>query len=195
MLNIRITLMSFAAILLAVAHAAGGSAVHAGAWTVDHGASHIAFAGTHAGQPFEGRFADWRADIVFAPDTLPAARADVTIATGSAATGSPLYDSTLVKQDWFDTDAHPEATVTVRDFQDTGGGAYSARATITIRGTGVTLDLPFTVAMDGDRAVMDAAVSLNRLDFAIGAGSDAAGDWVSPTIDVRLHVEAVRRAE
>ncbi|MDX2236088.1 MAG: cytochrome b/b6 domain-containing protein [Hyphomonadaceae bacterium] len=161
-------------------------------WRVDAAQSAITFSGTHAGAPFEGRFSAWSADIRFDPADLSTARVVVTIQTASAADGNPLHDSTLPQGEWFNVARYPTAEFRAEDFRRIGGDRFEARGALRIKDRTIPLTLPFTLTIAGDRATMRGAAQINRAEADLGQASDAAGDWVSPTIDVGVAVTAAR---
>jgi len=166
------------------------------AWRVDQRASSIGFAfsyddGETGATRFEGRFTRWRADIRFDPANLDASSAVVTIETASATDGVALHDRALPGPEWFDAGAHPTAIFRASDFRHTGGDAYEARGELSIRGRSRNFTLPFTLTIDGDRAVMSSATQLDRRDYDIGKDTDA-DEAISRDIDLTIRVEAVR---
>jgi cytochrome b561/polyisoprenoid-binding protein YceI len=174
-------------------HAAAPTAANAPpVWTVNRGASSIAFTGTHAGVPFEGRFSQWRADIRFDPNNLGASAAIVTIQTASASDGVALHDQSLPGGEWFDVANHPTATFRTTSIRARGDGAYEARGTLTIKGRAIDTRLPFTLRIDGDRAVMEGATSVERREANLGMASDPDAEYVSEEIGIRVRVEATR---
>jgi cytochrome b561 len=173
-----------------IAAAAPGAA--APQWRVDAAQSAITFSGTHAGTPFEGRFGAWSADIRFDPADLSTARVVVTIQTASAADGNPLHDSTLPQGEWFNVARYPTAEFRAEDVRRIGGDRYEARGALRIKDRTIPLTLPFTLTIAGDRATMRGAAQISRAEADLGQASDAAGDWVSPTIDVGVAVTAAR---
>jgi len=166
------------------------------AWRVDSGASSIGFAFGYddgeASSRFEGRFTRWRADIRFDPNNLGASSALVTIETASATDGVALHDRALPGPEWFDAAAHPTATFRASEFRHRGGDVYEARGELTIRGRSRNFDLPFTLTINGDRAVMSSATRIDRRDFDIGKDTDA-DDMISREIDLSIRVEAARQ--
>ena len=168
------------------------TAASASNWRVDHARSSILFSGTHAGVAFEGRFAEWRADIRFDPDNLNASSVIVTIQTTSASDGVPLHDQSLPGAEWFDAANHPTAVFRATSFRARGAGAYEARGTLTIKGRAADIRLPFTLRIEGGRAVMDGAATIDRREADLGMGSDPDAEYVSREIGVRVHVEAAR---
>lgn len=161
-------------------------------WRVAPGASSIVFAGEHAGVPFQGRFGSWRADIRFDPADLENSSATVTIETGSAADGVPVHDNALPGREWFDVERHPTAVFRTTSIRARGGDRYEARGTLTLKGRALDIDLPFTLALQGDRVVMDGTTQIDRRQADLGQASDPDAEYVSREINVRIHVEAVR---
>ncbi len=161
-------------------------------WNVTRAASRIGFSGTHAGIAFEGRFNSWRADISFDPGDLAHASAIVTIDTGSAAGGVPLHDQTLPGAEWFDVARHPTASFRTTTIHAHGDGRYEAHGVLTIKGRAIETELPFTLRIDGDRAVMDGTLTLSRAETNLGMGSDPDAEYVSRDIVVTVHVQARR---
>jgi cytochrome b561 len=161
-------------------------------WRVNSAASSIVFTGAHAGVPFEGRFSRWHADIRFDPGNLDQSKAVVTVETASAADGVPVHDSTLPRAEWFDVEDHPTADFSTTSFRASGNGVYEARGTLSIKGRAIETRLPFTLRIEGNRAVMDGTAQISRADANLGMRSDPEAEYVSAEIGVRVHVEAVR---
>lgn len=161
-------------------------------WTVDRGASAIRFSGTHAGNPFEGQFSRWRGDIRFDADNLDASRAVVTIETGSASDGVALHDQSLPQAEWFNVAQHPTAIFRTTRIRHRDGNQYEARGTLTLKGRDLDIDLPFTLTINGDRAVMEGRAVIRRDEADLGQLSDPGNEFVSREIVVSVHVEATR---
>jgi len=173
--------------------AASAAAAPVAAWTIDHAASEIAFTGTNAGASFRGRFTRWRADIRFDRANLEQSGARVTIDTGSATDGVALHDSTLPQAEWFDVARHPSATFRTTRIRHLGGDRYDADGTLNIKGRDIRVPFPFTLAVDGDRAVMTGRIVLDRSGAGLGMQSDPNASWVSREIGVSLRVTAQRK--
>ncbi|MFN3607766.1 MAG: cytochrome b/b6 domain-containing protein [Hyphomonas sp.] len=164
----------------------------AGNWSVDYAASTISFSGVYDGKPFGGSFSNWTADVAFYPENLPASAVSVTVDTGSVATGTRLYDSTLREAEWFNTGAFPQANVTLSNFDQSGEETYSATATLTLKGRETSAPLNFDLKIDGDRAILDGTATFSRKTLDLGQMSDAGGSWVSDEIVVTIQGEATR---
>jgi cytochrome b561 len=163
------------------------------AWRVDTRSSTIGFGYTYeddsGATPFNGRFTRWRADIRFDPDNLDASRVAVTIEPASASTGVAAHDGALPGEEWFDAAAHPTATFRTTRIRARDGG-YEARGDLTIKGQTRSVDLPFRLTIDGDRAAMTGSLTLDRRDFGIGEG--AGDDLISREIRIDVRVDADR---
>jgi cytochrome b561/polyisoprenoid-binding protein YceI len=164
-------------------------------WTVDRGASSITFGYTYEDESgssrFNGRFTRWSADIRFDPNNLDASSVNVRIETASANTGVAAHDNALPTTAWFNASAHPTAEFRSTRIRARGEGRYEARGDLTIRGETRQVDLPFTLTVNGDRASVQGATSINRGDFEIGR-DDAGDDLISRDIDISVRVEAQR---
>ncbi|MBL8545497.1 MAG: YceI family protein [Hyphomonadaceae bacterium] len=167
----------------------------ASAWRVDAARSSIAFAfsmddGSGSASRIDGRFALWRADIRFDPNDLENSAVAVTIQTGSASDGIASHDAYMREPGWFDVDAHPTATFRATDFRRRGEG-YEARGELTIKGRERNVRLPFTLTINGDTAVMNGTVAIDREEFDLGKDVEGA-DMISRNVDVTIRVQATR---
>ena len=180
----------FAAALTAMAPALALAAPSA--WTVDKPASKLTFSSSVSGAPFTGSFRSWDAVIHFDPKDLAHSDVTATIDIGSAATGDKDRDAELPDQDFFWTSHFPKATFVARGFQQLPGGRYAAPGTLTIRGVSRPLTLPFTLAITGASAKMNAEVALDRLAFGVGQGEWKATDTVPAQVKVDIALSAHR---
>lgn len=163
-----------------------------GGWIVDRANSRLEFSGTQTGDAFTGAFAAFDAAIVLDPADLSAASIMVVVDISSAKTGDRQRDAALPTADWFSAKAFPKATFAASEIVAVGDGAYEARGKLTIREATRDLALPFTLAIDGDKAVADGAATLVRTDFGVGQGEFATGQWVGLDVKVSFHIEASR---
>lgn len=174
------------------AGAASGSVDAQGNWAVDYAASAIGFSGVYDGKPFSGTFQNWQADVSFYPENLAASSVAVTVDTGTAATGTRLYDSTLREAEWFNTGAFPQAAVSLAGFEQIAPDQYSATATMTLKGKEVSTPLSFTLHIEGDRAALDGQAVFSRKALDLGQSSDPGSSWVSDEIIVTVTGAATR---
>ncbi len=167
-------------------------AAGASAWIIDHDASALNFEVIWQGAERTGAFAAWSAEINFDPDNLDDAHAVVRIETASASTGVQYLDGQIPGSDGFQSDAHPVAIFETTNFNALGDDRYEAVGELTIRGETQPVALPFTLTINGDEAQMSGETTLNRLDFGLGARSDASGGSLGLEVVVRVELEATR---
>lgn len=157
----------------------------------DHGASVVAFAGTHAGDRFAGVFGGWDADIVFDPAALDSSSIRAVFKADSAKTGNKTYDGTLLQEDWFDAQNHPEIIFQSVEITSGGDGVYTADGDLTIKDFSAPLSFDFTVSDLGAPVVKAKAdFAIDRFLYNIGSQSDPDAVWVSQMIDVNLDISA-----
>jgi polyisoprenoid-binding protein YceI len=161
-------------------------------WAVDPAASKLGFQGKMNDQAFNGVFRRWSANIVFDPKQLALSKAAVTVDVGSAATGDADRDQAMPTGDWFAAQKFPQATFTTSAIKDLGGGKYQAIGDLAIRGVHKPVVLPFTLAITGDTARMNGAVTLNRTAFGIGQGRWSTKDVVDTSVTVNVALTAHR---
>ena len=181
--------------LFAVAVIAAASQAWAGpasAWTVDKGASKVAFASSFDGGAFSGSFRRWDAAIRFDPANLAGSSAVVTFDMASAVTGESGRDGALPQDDWFAAGRFPKATFKATTFKALGGNRYQAVGDLTIRGVTKPLTLPFTLVITGGVAKMNASVGLNRLAFGVGQNEWKTTEVVPATVTVNISLTARR---
>jgi cytochrome b561/polyisoprenoid-binding protein YceI len=133
-------------------------------WQVTEG--NLALSITQLGSTTTGTFADWTAAITF-DETAPGplGKVEVTVAIASLTLGTVTAQA--MGPDFFDADFFPEATFSGEITRTESG--YVATGPLVIRDTSLPVSLPFDLTLDGDRAQMTGALSLNRLDFGVGS--------------------------
>ena len=156
-------------------------------WTVQSGS--IAITVDQFGSQVEGRFADWTADITYDPTVTsgPSGSVDVVIAIGSLTLGSVTQQA--MGPDFFDAQQFETATFTAGLIAGEDGPV--ADGTLTLKGAAVPLTMPFQLSVDGDTADMQADITLDRLDFGIGASMDDESS-LAFAVDLTIALTATR---
>ncbi|MEL6548801.1 MAG: cytochrome b/b6 domain-containing protein [Pseudomonadota bacterium] len=146
---------------------------------------------TQLGTPVTGTFADWTAAIAFDPEAEGDMKgnAEVTVSIGSLTLGS--VTSQAMGADFFNVEAFPTATVT-GDIVALGDG-YELQGTIRIKDTEAPLSLPFDLSLEGDTARATGSITLDRMTFAIGTGTDEGSLGLG--VDVRIGLTATNAAD
>lgn len=160
-------------------------------WAAQPGST-LGFSTAWSGEPVQGRFDRWAADVVFSPDDLANSKVTVSIDMGSARTGDDQRDASLPAPDWFDTASHPKAVFAATRFEKTGEGRYVARGELRLRGVSRPLSLPFRLTIDGDRASVRGVTSLDRTAFGVGQGEWTSTDQIPAKVTVRVDLKARR---
>ena len=172
-----------AALLVVAAPAAAAE------WAVDPAKSTIKFSGVQVGVPFTGRFERFEAQVDFDPAKPEAGHAVVLVDLASARTGDVQRDEALPQKDWFDVKGGSQARFEATRFVDKGHGDYETVGTLTIRGTGRPVTLPFHLSVDEGQAHAAGHVGLIRTDFGVGQGAWASAQWVA--LEVGIDVDLV----
>lgn len=195
----------FAASLFALTAACGGqtapagetaseanAALPEGAWRVDYAESRLGFTATQTGKSFDGVFEKYDAEIVFDPSDLSTASIDVAVDMTSATTGDKQRDAALPGSDWFKAKDFPSARFQSSNVEEAGQGAYVAHGSLTIRDATKNVDLPFTLAIDGDKAKANGELMLLRTDYGVGQGEFATDEWVGLEVKVTVEIVATK---
>ncbi|WP_374385983.1 YceI family protein [Sandaracinobacter sp.] len=162
-------------------------------WLVVPAQSGIAFSPGWNGEAVEGRFPKFSAAIRFDPAKLAQARVDVSIDLAAATTNDKTVNASLPGADWFDVKKNPVARFQSTSITQVKPGQYLAKGTLSLRGVSVPVSLPFTLAIQGNTAVMTGQTSLDRRSFRIGMESDAPGAWVAFPVPVKIRITATRK--
>ena len=173
--------------------AANAQLADAQAWAVDNAKSKIEFTGKQLGSSFTGSFSAYSIDIGFDPENLAASHIVATIDLASARTGSREIDDGLPTSDWFDVKKHPKAVFRSETISAKADGSYEAAGALSLRGVDKPLTLPFTVTIDGGKAVADATTNLVRTDYGVGQGDFESDEYVAFDVGVKIHIEAARK--
>lgn len=139
--------------------------VSGGNWQVSEGK--LAISLQQMGQEVSGSFGQWQADISFDDKitTGQAGEVTVTIDTTSLTLGS--VSDQAKGSDFFDVAQFPQAVFTAPI--EVAEGGYIAKGTLSLRGVSMPVELPFTLQIEGDRAVMQGSTRLDRRDYKMGA--------------------------
>jgi polyisoprenoid-binding protein YceI len=160
-------------------------------WTIIADASKLAFSALQEGERFAGEFREFYGDIYFDPEDLPGSGVAITIPLISVSAGSKDRDSTLPGKVWFSTKAFPNARFVSNEIVTMDDG-YVAKGQLTLKGISEDVSLPFTVEIDGDKAVMRGTMQLDRTRWNVGAAPWDTDEWVSRNVDLDIQVTATR---
>jgi len=154
-------------------------------WEVQSGK--VAIEVLQLGSKISGEFADWTAAITFDPEapTGKAGEVEATISIGSltlgSVTGQALGAEYLAAEE-FPTAVFKADIVVIPD-------GHAAEGTLTIRDVSMPVRLPFYMQFKDGIVTMDTSVTLNRLDFGVGANQTSESS-VGFAVDVLIEVTA-----
>lgn len=169
------------------APATAAVAAQAAGWAVQQGTLSIEV--IQGGNPIQGQFDDWSAQIDYDPDTR-AGKVQVGIDIASLSLGS-VSDSAK-GPDFLNAPAHPQASFTGDILPPADGGPHIAKGQLTIAGKTVDAELPFDLTLAGDTATANGMIKVDRRDFGIGAGyADEA--TVGFTVAISFQLTATRQ--
>ena len=184
---------------LFLAAAVAGPALAAEEWTVLPDQSRIGFVAYQSGQPVEGSFREFAAEIVFDPEDVDGSRVEVEIDTASITTGHGDRDATLRSSSLFDVERWPTARFVSDELVHNGGEVYEAHGELTIRDVTMEVVLPFELAVGEhpDQAgtlLAEAAgeLTISRLEFGVGQGDFESTSTVGDEVVIRIEIEATR---
>lgn len=154
-------------------------------WSVNRAKSRISFALVADGQPIEGRFEQYKADIRLDPEDPTYGEVEASINLASANTGQPQVDAILTGPEWLNAGAYPTARFQSSSIREAGDGRYQMTGTLTLRGITKPVTMPLTVEQSGADGHMVAELSINRRAFNLGpaTGGSPGGD------DLRILIE------
>jgi polyisoprenoid-binding protein YceI len=181
------------ATLFLVLAAGAARAAPAPSWTVDKAASQIRFVSSYEGTAFSGGFSRWDAAIRFDPANLAGSSVTASIDVGSVATGDQDRDQALPTDTFLAAARFPRASFTAHAFKALGHGRYEAIGALSLRGVTKPLTLPFTLAINGGEARMNAAIGLDRLAFGVGQKEWRSTATVPAQVQVTIAITARRR--
>ena len=163
----------------------------AGAWNVAIDSSSVGFTGEQQGSKFSGRFERVGAMSDFDPASPSSGSVTGSVETESVNTRDYDRDATLAEADWFDPANHPEATFESTSIEPAADGMFVAHGNLTIKGKTRPADMSFSFSQDGDTAMFDGKLSIDRFDFNVGEGWNDTS-WVGQNVDVEIKLELSR---
>lgn len=140
--------------------------------------------------PLDGSFAKFNITARFDPAKPANGSAKIDIDLSSIDTGNSDADEEVLGKLWFDTQQFPQAHFVSTGMKSLGGDRYQALGKLTIKGKTLEVTAPFTFKQQGDSAVFDGALTINRLDFAIGTGLWADLGTVANEVTIKFHFVA-----
>jgi len=141
------------------------------------------------GANVEGRFRNWKANVVFKPQALASSKAELDIELASIDFASTEFEDEVRGATWFDTSKFPVARFASTSIKDLGGGRYEMAGQLTLKGITRDVAVPVTVRADaaGNR-LAEGRLTLKRLDYKIGDGLWADTDMVANEVVIAVRM-------
>ena len=151
--------------------------------------SEIAFTMKQMGVNIDGRFKQWKADVVFDPAALDKAKANVDVDLASIDLASADSEAEARGPLWFDTAKFPAAHFASTSVRSAGNGRYEIAGKLSLKGVTRDCVVPITLKTDaaGNR-LAEGTFALPRLDYKIGEGEWADTATVANEIRVRERI-------
>lgn len=134
--------------------------------------SEIAFTSRQMGVPVDGKFRKFDAQVAFDPKKPETSKIAFTVDLASASLGAPETEAEIVKPDWFNTKAFPQATFQSATVKALGSNKFEVTGKLTIKGAAKDVVVPVQLAQAGGTTTATGAFTMKRLDYRIGDG-----DW------------------
>lgn len=134
--------------------------------------SELSFTSRQMGVPVDGKFRKFDAQVAFDPKKPETAKIGLTIDLASVSLGSAETEAEVVKPDWFNTKASPQATFQSTGAKALGGGKFEVTGKLAIKGSTKDVVVPVALAQAGGTTTATGSFTIKRLDFRIGDG-----DW------------------
>jgi len=161
-------------------------AAEASEWQLVQDSSNVRFIGVQEGSAFRGRFENFTAVIDFDPADPSAGKIIGVVKMDSAKTGDAERDATLLEEDWFDPQNHPESRFESERIEQLDDGTYAAHGQLTIIGNSNPVTMSFEFDVDGSTAHFSGSFDILRLDF--GVGWDAT-NWIDDEVGVQVELD------
>lgn len=165
------------------------------AWAIDGAHSNLGFIAKWAGQNVTGNFSiDAKSAIVnFDPNNLAGSNVSVNILMAGFSTPSKEARDNLPLADWLNTKSFPIANFSATNFKTTGKNTYFAQGALNFKGTKYSLPLPFNLVISGNKANMNASVTIDRANIKVGMDSDPKSEWVDRNVRVNVNLNAIKK--
>ena len=168
-----------------VAGVAIGTA-EASEWQLVEDSSSVRFFGVQEGSGFRGRFEDFTAMIDFDPGNPGAGKIVGVVKMESVESGDEERDATLLDEDWFDPQNHPESRFESESIEQLDDGTFAAHGHLTIIGNSNPVTMSFEFEVEGSTAHFSGSFDILRLDYGVGWDST---NWIDDEVGVQVELD------
>jgi len=173
-------------IFLTLIAATAISESRASEWQLVEDSSAVRFIGVQEGSAFRARFENFSAMIDFDPGNPAAGKIIGVVKMDSAKTGDEERDATLLEEDWFDPQNHPESRFESERIEQLDDGTFAAHGQLTIIGNSQPVTMSFEFEVSGTTAHFSGSFDIKRLDFGVGW---EATNWIDDDVGVQIELD------
>lgn len=155
-------------------------------WAIDHAVSALNIEIDQNTAKIQGQFASWSGDIAFDPDRPEGAVVEIRVDVASLTLGQ-VTDQALAPA-YLNAAEHSQAIFTGQGFVEQDDGSYTLNGSLDLAGTPHPSTLTFVLKIENDRAYVEGATTILRIDHAVGPP----GGNVGPEVRVTFALEATR---
>lgn len=172
-----------ALVLSAIAWISAPPPAEAQEWTVSKAKSSVSVQLFVDGQAVEGRFGNYKAEILFDPEEPADGEISITIDAASLRTGDAQRDAALFSPQWLNGGAYPSIRLTSRTIKQLEEGSYRMEADLTIKGVTRRIVVPLSVEDEGTDGKIQAEARASQAAFGLGSAGGASDD-IAFTLDL-----------
>lgn len=142
----------------------------------------------------DGTFPDVEGTISLVDGAPEASSVEVTIDTTTLTSDTDQLTTHLKSADFFDVEAHPEASFRSTSITPQDDGTYRVAGVLDMHGVAKQVTFPATIEVDDDAVRAQAEFSINRFDWEIDY-KGAADDLIRDEVLLRFDLRAERSAD
>ena len=176
-----------------VAVAASGTALYlyAGdeAALLAAGASEVGFVAGITGEPTPGTFPVSEVVATLDENDPAASVIEARVETAGVTSPNAQMAGSLVNPDWFDVEAHPEATFASSAVRRVDDATLEVDGTLTIKGIPIEVSFPMSLADEGGVRVARGEFEVDRRDFELGLDSQTTDQYVAFPVTIRFRFD------
>jgi polyisoprenoid-binding protein YceI len=158
----------------------------------DPAASNVTAVFRQMNVPVEARFKSFGAQLDYDAAHPEAAKAQVTVDTGSLDLGDPEYNREVAKKEWFNAAQFPKASFVSSSIKPAGAGKLAVAGKLTIKGRTAEVSFPVVSKVEGGRQVFEGQLPIRRSTFGIGEGEWKDTSIVADEVVIKFRVSAAR---
>ena len=155
-------------------------------WQMVPDSSAVRFIGSQEGSSFRGRFENFTAMIDFDPANPADGKIIGVVTMNSAKSGDEERDSTLMEEDWFNPDVHPESRFESESIEQLEDGSFAAHGQLTMIGVTNPVTMEFEFEQKDSTANFAGTFEVKRLEFGMGW---EATNWIADEVGVQVRLK------